>query len=159
MQHVAFDPQIQSPTPIAKPGSVHINPVNGDVYQYLQADGDVEAGGLTQIAVDGSYEAKETTTTLVDGKVWQIGIFGIDVDDENYAWAWRGNLLGGTFEAKVANGTSANSVLTSTANAGEAGAGGTPIDGAINIDAGSNTALVTIYAHGILSVGKTAAFD
>ncbi len=58
-----------------------------------------------------------------------------------YGWVWCG---AGTFEAIVVNGVAADSALTTTATAGQAGTGGDAITGCINIDAGVTNTRVTV---------------
>lgn len=159
LQSFAFDPALQHARPDqAKPGQIHVTP-EGDVWQYCPANGASTAGELHQIAKDGSFDATPMTTTTVNSLVWGVGVPDIDVTDNYFAWYWRGNIVGGDFEIVLANAVGADSVLTSTATAGVGGTGGTPVDGLTNIDAGVTDTRVTCWANGILTVGKTAAYD
>ena len=157
-QKFGFDPAVQSSTPKVTVGTVHITE-DGDVWEYCKADGAQTAGELAQISKDSTRDATPMTTTTVDSKTWDVGVPDIDMTDNYFGWFWRGNIKGGAFEIVLANGVAANSVLTSTGTAGEGGTGGTPIDGLVNVDAGVTSTRVTCWAHGILTVGVTAAYD
>lgn len=154
-QLLGFDPNRATEVPLFTVGREHRDE-QGRLWRYCKANGNLVAGDLHQVAKDGTMDATPMTTTTVDSKVWDVVVPNINVTDNYYFWGFAGE---GQFEIVLANGTTALSVLTSTGTAGEGGAGGTPIDGLINIDAGVTDTRVTCMAHKRLSVGITAAFD
>jgi hypothetical protein len=158
MQVRGFDPNVQSAQPLFVPGQIHIEP-DGSVYEYCKANGAQTAGEFAQLTKDSTRDATPMTTTTVDSKVWDVGVACIAMTDNYFGWFWRGNIKGGEFEAVVVNAVAAGSVLTSTATAGEAGTGGTAIDGLESVDLGVTSTRVTVWAFGLLTVGKTAAYD
>ena len=117
-------------------------------YVFAQADGAIAAGAYCRWLPETGQMDSETTaesgSTPVAGAVAVVAL----ADDE-YGWFWRGC---GYEEALVATGVSALAALTTTATAGELGAGGDSVVGAQLVDANSSgaTALRTIQAYGFL---------
>lgn len=110
-------------------------------FEYARAEGAVTAGSLAYI--DGVNDARALDTTGSGSTPRNVGAAVATLADEECGWFWRG---GGRFEVFVANGTTTGAVLTTTATAGEAGAGGDAIIGLTNLDEGVTTTRVTCYA-------------
>lgn len=164
MQHRGFNPtqQYSSLNIINCPnlGDRHVDPLTGKVWMFARANGNLVAGDVHQLAEDGSFDMTPMTTTTLNSIARQLGVPEIAVTDNYYAWFFVGCIAGScNHEIVVSNGVSANSVLTSTATAGEIGSGGTPIDGVRNIDAGVTDTRVTCIVFGMLTAGVTAAYD
>lgn len=156
VQSYAFDPAVQSLTPLARVGQLHIDHL-GRYWRYGQANGAQTAGEVAQFSRDGTWDATPMTTTTQDSKLWRLGVPDIAMTDNYYGWFWTGN---GDFEIIVSNAVAALSPLTTTATAGVVGTGGTLIDGLINIDEGATDTRVTCHAFVTeLSVAVIAAFD
>jgi len=139
-------------------GQKHIDQL-GRVWIYGQANGAFDAGDVGQMSEDGTYDFTPMTTSTLNSIARQLGVPDIALTDNQYAWFFIGGIGTVDFEIICANGLSANSILTSTATAGELGSGGTPIDGARNIDAGVTNTRVTVKVFGNLTAGVTAAYD
>lgn len=120
-------------------------------YRYAQADGAIDAGAACRIVQESETDcqAKEIDTTLSGSIPTAVGIAQAALADNYYGWFWRGC---GYTEALVATGVAANAALTTTATAGELGAGGDAIATMRCVDANSSgsTALGTVAAYGFL---------
>lgn len=125
--------------------------IDSGVYVYAQADGAVDAGAACRIVQESAKDcqAKEIDTTLSGSIPTAVGIAQVALADNYYGWFWRGR---GYTEALVATGVSANAALTTTATAGELGAGGDAVATLRCVDANSSgsTALGTVAAYGLL---------
>ena len=154
-QLFAVDMEIQSAIPLYPSGTVHFDRL-GRKFVYGQANGALTAGTTCQMSKDGSFDFTPMTTTTLNSLPQRLGSPDIDMTDNYWGWFFQGF---GDWELIIANGTSANSVITSSATAGKPGAGGTPLDGLENIDAGVTDTRVTCTIYGSFTAGVTAAYD
>lgn len=120
------------------------------VFEYGKAEGAVTAGNW--VTIDENNDVVEVTTTTIGDTPKKLGCAVATAADEDYVWVWRG---AGTFECILANGVTANTQLTTTATAGDAGTGGDTINSCRNIDAGVTDTRVTVYC-GALAYGGAA---
>lgn len=136
-------------------GAVYIDKVKGH-YRYAQASGAIDAGAAVTLTYTvGSAntvtdcQAAEVDTTASGSTPKVIGIAQAALADNEYGWFWVGC---GHTEALVATGVSAGDALTTTATAGELGAGGDAVTGLAALDANSSgsTALRTVVASGFI---------
>lgn len=133
----------------------------GDVYRikhptygrgawlYAQADEAISAGEWCHyVNSDGGATLMDSTESADEPD--RLGVADVDIASGSYGWLWHGE---GTFEAIVVNAVAANTQLTTTATAGQAGTGGDAINGCKNVDAGVTDTRVTVEAAGLLFAG------
>lgn len=116
------------------------------------------SGALTAYAVckiDETGQATELDTTGSGSEPTMVGVPQVDLADNEYGWFFRGNGGGDGKGIKmlIQTGVSAGAVLTTTATAGEAGAGGDAIQNVTNVDANSSgsTVATEIFCMGLMS--------
>lgn len=134
-------------------GALHIDE-QGRFWEYIKANGALTAGAWVLIPNGNDSALLDTTGAGAIGQ--KAGICHFGFTDNYFGWVFRGN---GDFEAVIENGHSAGAILTTTASAGVAGAGGVAFDGTRAIDAGVTATRVTIHAAGLLTVGVAASSD
>lgn len=118
-------------------------------FQYARAEGAVTAGRFAYI--DNLHDARVLNTTNSAASPKAVGVAVATLADEECGWFWRGC---GTAEALVANGVSADTLLTTTATDGEAGTGGDAIIGLVNVDAGVTSTLVGVFAVTLMATNS-----
>lgn len=118
------------------------------VYVFARANGAVLQGDLCKIDPE-TWDADSVTTTESGSTGKMCGIAQAALADNEFGWFWRGC---GTTEALVADGVSADTNGTTTANAGVIGSGGDAIATLTVIDANSSgaAALRTVKAYGFI---------
>lgn len=127
-------------------GEIHVGP-DGRHWEYVQADGAIDAGAACIVSSAGQADEINTTN---DGTVGgKVGIADHDFADNQFGFIFRGF---GTIEALVANAVGAGTAMTTTANDGIIGTGGLAIQGLSNVDAGVTSTRVTCYAASLMSV-------
>jgi len=115
---------------------------------FARANGAIDQAAICRISLaDG--DADEVTTAESASTPNVLGVAMATLADNEFGWFWRGK---GFCEALVATAISAGDALTTTANAGELGAGGDTVVtlGAIDANASGSTALSTVKAYGLL---------
>lgn len=134
-------------TPLAEMGIPY--PGKQGFFEYAKANGVVTAGNF--VVIDDVNDATEMTTTLTGAAPKKIGCAVATAADNDYMWIWRG---GGTFECIVANAVAADTQLTTTATAGDAGTGGDAIAGCRTVDLGVTDTRVTVQCGGLAYAGS-----
>lgn len=159
-QNVAFDPEIQSVTPLHEVGEVHIDKY-GRQWIYGRANGAITAGYWCDQALDGTYDMTHTTTARCGTPGTDLALLAvanIAMTDNYYGWFWIGF---GTFEAVLENSYAAGSQIYTTSNAGIPGTNSSSfvLDGVRSVDAGVTATRVTVWAAGRLVAGVVEAAD
>lgn len=114
-----------------------------------QADENIAAGEFVFVTeTDGGLTLMDSTEAGSSPKL--VGVADVAIASGSYGFVWVGE---GEFEAEVDNGVSANTQLTTTGTAGEAGTGGDVINGLRNVDAGVDGTRVTVECPIIMYAG------
>lgn len=124
------------------------NGENYGEYVFAEAGGAIDRGALCQLTYAGVATEQDTTTSGSTRK--RDAIAQATLASGEYGFFWRGR---GSTEALVATGISADAALTTTATAGELGAGGDAVFSLLAVDANSSgsTALRTVFADSYIS--------
>lgn len=116
------------------------------------------SGALTQYAlckIDETGQATELDTTGSGSEPTMVGVPQVALADNEYGWFFRGNGGGDGKGIKmlVQTGVSAGAILTTTATAGEAGAGGDAIANVTNVDGNATGSVlaVEIFCPGLMA--------
>ena len=131
-------------------GDLYILDGQPGVYEFGEADETIAAGNHVFITkTDGGLTLMDTTEAGATPK--PVGVVCADLTAGVWGWVWRGM---SRFEAIVVNAVSADTALTTTATAGDAGTGGDAIPGYRTIDAGVTDTRVTVEANTLLYAGS-----
>ena len=123
------------------------------VYIYGQASGAIDEGALCFIDETGQVAELDSTGSGSTPKECCVCVSAGGLADDQEGWFWRGK---GVEEVLVANSVADDAALTTTANAGIAGAGGDAVNSLVTTEANSSGAarLTTCQAAGLLSTNE-----